>query len=117
MTNEYGYKKPGAYTQPPLRIRLPCLLRSAIIFTLVFLFSTTSRAETFDTDDFENKVDAAIRSACHGYAIDMIPDVFDSLRDWLNAESQICKEVLNQQNDADVRDILDRSTLLERQEW
>ena len=56
----------------------------------------------------EQKTSAAIHSACHGYAIDMIPDLLSFARDWLNEKSPICKDLREQGYDYDVGSTLKR---------
>lgn len=43
--------------------------------------------------EFETRLDGVIRSACHGYMIDALPDLLSSARDWLDENSPFCREV------------------------
>ena len=56
----------------------------------------------------ERKTSEAIHSACHGYAIDMLPDLLSFARDWLNEKSQLCKDLRAQGYDYDVGATLKR---------
>ena len=43
-------------------------------------------------DELETQLDFTIRSACHGYMIDAIPDFLSSAREWLNRETPVIKK-------------------------
>ncbi|TCK03495.1 hypothetical protein [Marinobacterium mangrovicola] len=64
----------------------------ALCLLLAGLFSLPARAE-LSTEAFEKQLDLSIRSACHGYMVDALPDFLSDARDWLNESSPFCQTV------------------------
>jgi len=74
------------------------------LISLVICVSSPAFAE----DNLEEQTNKVIRSACHGYALDMIPDFLASLRTKLKKDSLLCKDVREQGDDVDVQSTLKR---------
>jgi len=69
------------------------------ILTLsLLLVSLSNEAET-SNKAFEKQLDFTIRSACHGYMVDALPDFLSGVRSWLNAKSPFCQTVLTLPDD------------------
>ncbi len=75
---------------------------------LLLVFSRPAFAQDFDVVDFERKVDATLRSACHGYLIDMLPEGLADLRSWLYESSPACTEVARLERDEPLRKVFER---------
>lgn len=72
--------------------------------SLLVLCAPAPAAQYDDLADFERKVDATLRAACHGYTVDMLPDALAGIRTWLYEKSPVCTEVVNLPKDAPLRD-------------
>lgn len=59
---------------------------------LLLSFSSTSRGE-LSLEALETQLDYTIRSACHGYMVDAIPDMLSDIRSWLNKNTPFCQTV------------------------
>lgn len=57
---------------------------------------------------FETQLDYTIRSACHGYMIDAIPDFLSDVRDWLNENTPFCQTVRTLAEDESAYTLLKR---------
>lgn len=57
------------------------------------LFLATPASAALSDDAFESQLDRVIRSACHGYMVDALPDFLSGMRDWLNENSPFCQTV------------------------
>ncbi len=75
-------------------------LSVAVLLCLLVLLSAITRQsvaqESSSSEDilaFETQLDTTIRSACHGYMVDSIPDFLSSARDWLNENTPFCQTV------------------------
>jgi len=75
--------------------------------TFFFLCVTISNT-AFAEDSLEEKTNEVIRSACHGFALDMIPDFLASLRTKLKKDSSLCKDVREQSDAVDIQTTLKR---------
>ena len=73
-------------------MKLKHRLTGLLCLALILSFSHGSRAQ-FSIEDFETQLDFTIRSACHGYMIDAIPDFFEDQREWLNRNTPFCQTV------------------------
>lgn len=58
---------------------------------LISLFISLSLVARADTEALENQLDDTIKSACHGYLPDMIPDAFSWLRSEIYKGSALCE--------------------------
>ena len=68
---------------------------------LVVSFATTPLfAQEPTLDEFETQLDGVIRSACHGYMVDALPEMLSGARDWLNENSPFCQTVRTLPDDA-----------------
>lgn len=68
-------------------------LVAALTLSSGVLQAKTVSSESDELDAFEAQLDRTIRSACHGYMLDAMPDVLAPMRDWLNATSPFCQTV------------------------
>lgn len=62
------------------------------VLLLTALLSQSALAE-LSTDAFEEQLDVTIRSVCHGYMVDALPDFLSDARDWLNENSPFCQTI------------------------
>ncbi|WP_139203197.1 hypothetical protein [Amphritea atlantica] len=68
------------------------LFKTTILTLSLLLVSLSSRAEP-SNEAFEKQLDFTIRSACHGYMVDALPNFLSGVRSWLNASSPFCQTV------------------------
>jgi hypothetical protein len=59
----------------------------------LFATVTATGALAQDTAEFEGEVDRAIRSACHGFMVDALPDAVSWLRDAIYENSPFCRRI------------------------
>lgn len=69
-----------------------CKFKAVVLTAILLLVSLPSGAET-SNEAFEKQLDFTIRSACHGYMVDALPDFLSGVRSWLNAKSPFCQTV------------------------
>lgn len=78
---------------------LPLAKRLSLYALLVVLCVAAKSQASDDIAKFERMLDLTIRSACHGYMIDAIPDFFSETREWLNQNTPFCQTVRTLAND------------------
>ncbi len=61
--------------------------------TLMLLLGVSPAKAQDNVAAFETQLDFTIRSACHGYMVDAIPDFLDQARSWLNKNTPFCQTV------------------------
>ncbi len=74
-------------------ISFPLSFLLAVILGLIGLSTATSVHAQQTLEEFETQLDMTIRSACHGYMIDAVPDLFADMRGWLNENTPFCQTV------------------------
>lgn len=68
------------------------MLRRLLMLTILLVpTSMLLHAET--VDEFETQLDRTIRSACHGFMVDALPDFLSSMRSWVNENTPFCQTV------------------------
>ncbi len=81
---------------------------------LVVSFATTPLfAQEPTLDEFETQLDGVIRSACHGYMVDALPEMLSGARDWLNENSPFCQTVRTLPDDAPLAPVVQEYQVLD----
>lgn len=80
--------------------------------TTVAAFCMPLHAEPLSMEELEKMRDNTIRSACHGYAIDMLPEFLSSLKAWLYEGSPFCRDLLSEGDVADFGGTLERHDIV-----
>ena len=84
------------------------MIRKSVAGAVVALALAGQVTANDELAELERATDDAIHSACHGYLIDMIPDLLSSAREWLNENSPLCRDLRAQGDDYDVGTTLER---------
>ncbi|MDT0497487.1 hypothetical protein RM530_08945 [Algiphilus sp. W345] len=80
---------------------------------VVSLATTPLFAQEPTLDEFETQLDGVIRSACHGYMVDALPDMLSGARDWLNENSPFCQTVRTLPDDAPLAAVVEEYQVLD----
>ena len=85
-------------------------MKRGMLILLFLCLPVASNAET-DLQVLDKQTTEEIRSACHGYLIDMLPDVFKSAKSWLYENSPVCQDLRSQGESSDVAATLRKEPL------
>ena len=80
---------------------------------VVSLVTTSLFAQEPTLDEFETQLDGVIRSACHGYMVDALPDMLSGARDWLDENSPFCQTVRTLPDDAPLAAVVEEYQVLD----